>query len=250
MQRLKGRVAIVTGAAQGIGEAILRTFIAEGATVIALDVKKKELEELCTSLGTSAIPTVIDLRDQENIKSVVDSIITKHTKIDILVNNAGICLPGPYLEIPEKMWKMHYEVNVEAPMALCKAVIPNMAKHTYGRIVNIASVHSIVSIEHFSHYASTKGALVAFSHALAAEVAPNNILVNCVSPGFVRTPATASSLVKAEFKETYVDKRKIPLARPAEPSEIAKAVLFLSGDECTYITGANLVVDGGLTITF
>jgi len=213
-------------------------------------LKKKELEELCASLSSSILPIELDLRDHAKIKIIADLIITKYSKIDILVNNAGICIPGPFLDTPEKIWKMHHEINVEAPMTLCRAIIPNMAKHKYGRIVNIASVHSVVSIEQFSHYASTKGALVSLSHALAVEVAPHNILVNCVSPGFIRTPLTAQGLATTEYKEIYEDKRKIPLARAGEPIEIAKAVLFLSGDECTYITGTNLFVDGGLTITF
>jgi 3-oxoacyl-[acyl-carrier protein] reductase len=250
--RLKDRVALITGAGQGIGESIMRRFHAEGACVVGLDRSAEKLEPLCRSLGQRADFHIADNGDDRALCDAVARTFSKHKRIDILINNAGFSYYGPFVESTQEQWRRTFAINLDGHVVLSREVAKHMAASRYGRIVNISSIQAISCGTTVSAYAASKGAVIAFTHSLAVELAPYNILANCIAPGCVHTPMSivngTDETNSAEFQEWYVKRRKIPLARPAEPEEIANAALFLSSDECSYITGHTLVVDGGMTV--
>jgi len=251
--RLDKQVAIVTGAASGMGEAISTKFLAEGATVIGLDVNKEGLQSL-SEKNDFFTGIVADIQDHEVLSEIVDDVVLQHGTINILINNAGISYYNLTVDTTIEQWRHTHKVNLEAQFVLSKLVAPIMAKAEYGRIVNISSTQSIATEATVSAYAATKGGINAFTRCLAVELAVHNINVNAIAPGVINTPMSIIDGVDETeteyFQEWYIKHRKIPLARPGQASEIASAALFLSSEECSYITGQLLVVDGGLTITF
>lgn len=251
--RLKDRVAIVTGAGQGIGAAIARRFVAEGAQVVGIDRNAEALANMAVALP-GFTPWAADVQDHAALEQCVAETAGTHGHIDILVNNAGFQYTVPFLDSTLEQWQHIQRVNLEAQYVLCKLVVPHMVRAGYGRIVNIASTQAIAVESGVNAYAAAKGGVGAFTRSLAVELAPYSILANAVAPGWIRTPMNVVDGVdQAEtelFREWYAGQRKIPLARPGEAHEIAAVVLFLASDECSYITGHMLVADGGLTITF
>jgi NAD(P)-dependent dehydrogenase (short-subunit alcohol dehydrogenase family) len=180
--------------------------------------------------------------------------LSRHGAIDILINNAGFSYYERHTESSLEHWQQTQAVNVEAMYVLAKLVTPSMIQRRYGRIVNVSSTQSIASEATVGAYAASKGAINAWSRALAVDLAEYGILVNVVAPGCTHTAMSIVDGVDETeseyFRKWYVSERKIPLARAGTADEIANAILFLSGDQCSYITGQTLVVDGGLTITF
>jgi NAD(P)-dependent dehydrogenase (short-subunit alcohol dehydrogenase family) len=252
--KLANRVAIVTGAGQGIGAAIFTRLHAEGAVVVGLDRMADQLQALCGSLGQRTECQVADLTDFDALRRVVSETWQQHQRIDILVNNAGIFHYAPFDQTSMEQWRYIMAVNHEGHVFLSQLVARHMTSAGYGRIVNIASTEALAVEPQVSAYAASKGAILAFTRSLAVELAPHGIVVNAVAPGCIHTPMSiidgVDETTTPEFYEWYVKRRKIPLARPGEAHEVANAVLFLSSDECSYVTGHTLVVDGGLTVTF
>lgn len=252
-QRLQNRIVLVTGAAQGIGAAIARRFTKEGAYVIGIDRNRSTLDEIATEL-TAFTPVVADVRNHDALAACTGQLITNHGRIDVLVNNAGFQHTIPFTESTLAQWREIHQVNLEAQYVLCKLVVPHMIDAGYGRIVNISSTQSISVEPSVSAYAASKGGVNALTRSLAVELAEHDIIVNAIAPGCIHTPMSIINGVDEtttdEFQEWYVQRRKIPLGRPGEADEVATAALFLASDECSYITGHTLVVDGGLTITF
>jgi NAD(P)-dependent dehydrogenase (short-subunit alcohol dehydrogenase family) len=251
--RLTGRIAIVTGAAQGIGAAISRRFAAEGAVVVGIDQQAGLLSELAQQIATIT-PYAANVTDQATLERCVYQTISEHKRIDILVNNAGMQYTVPFLESTLAEWQHTQQVNLEAQYLLCKLVAPHMIENNYGRIVNISSTQSIAAEANVTAYAASKGGVGAFTRSLAVDLAAHGILVNAIAPGAIHTPMSivngVDELLSEEFLEWYVRRRKIPLGRPGHADEIANVALFLASEECSYITGHTLVADGGLTITF
>jgi NAD(P)-dependent dehydrogenase (short-subunit alcohol dehydrogenase family) len=254
--RLSERVALVTGAAQGIGSAILAEFVREGATVAAID-RKQNVEHVCREASGNhgqAIPYVFDITDHEAYARCVDEVAKQHGRIDILVNNAAISFYGDIFEDSLKQWRETQRVNLEAVYWGCKLVAPYMARQQWGRMINISSTQAIATEGRVGAYAAAKGGIISFTKSLAVELAPCGILANAIAPGCIHTPMSVIDGVDETqtelFKEWYVKRRKIPLARPGEPYEIARVAVFLASEDCSYITGQTIVVDGGLTITF
>jgi len=254
---LEGRVAIVSGAAQGIGAAIARAFAQAGATVAAVD-RKAEVEQVCAEIrqakGGRAVPYIFDITDHDAYKNCVEELKARERRIDILVNNAAIALFASIFEDSLEQWRQVQAVNLEATYWACKLVAPHMASQKWGRIISIASTEAMATEGRMGAYVASKGALISFTKSLAVELAPYGILANAIAPGCIHTPMSVVSGVDEtetdDFKEWYVKKRKIPLARPGKPEEVAQVAVFLASDHCSYITGQTLVVDGGLTITF
>lgn len=253
MSQLAGKVAIVTGASSGIGRAAAQTLAARGATVIALARRRERLEMLqaeCPGIQ----PAVVDVADHKALARIVHDVAQTHRHIDILVNNAGFSYYERLLESSIEHWRETQCINVESMYVLARLVVPHMIERRYGRIVNVSSIQALAAEPTVGAYAASKGAVDAWSRSLAVDVAEYGILVNVVSPGCIRTEMSVVNGVDETeteaFQEWYVRRRRIPLARAGRSEEVARSIAFLCGDDCTYITGQTLVVDGGLTITF
>jgi NAD(P)-dependent dehydrogenase (short-subunit alcohol dehydrogenase family) len=247
------RVVLVTGAASGIGRAVATRFAAEGCRVVALDRNSDGLTSLCAS-DAGLSPVVCDLTDHAALDSAVLETVAHHGRIDVLVNNAGFSYYKLHADSSIEEWRQTQAVNIEAMYAIAKRVTPIMTAAGYGRIINMSSTQARAAASDVTAYAASKGAVEAWTRALAVELAPHGILVNAVAPGCIHTPMCiidgVDETLAPDFQEWYVRRRKIPLARPGAAEEVAAVVWFLSGDQCTYMTGQTLVVDGGLTITF
>jgi NAD(P)-dependent dehydrogenase (short-subunit alcohol dehydrogenase family) len=251
--KLQGRVALVTGAAQGIGAAIVREFLREGAAVAAID-RKTEVRDAFQENTAKVYPYVLDITDHEAYRKCVENVVAERHRIDILVNDAAICFYGDVFEDSLEKWRKVQAVNLEAIYWGCKLVAPHMAKQRWGRIISISSTQAIATEGRLGSYTAAKGAIMSFTKSLAVELAPHGILANAIAPGCIHTPMSIIDGVDETqtelFKEWYVGRRKIPLARPGEPEEIARVAVFLASEDCSYVTGHTVVADGGLTITF
>ena len=254
--RLAGRVAIVTGAAQGIGAAIAGEFAKEGAVVYAVD-RSARLEATCAKIceaGGKAVSGRLDITDHAAYSELVSNIVEAQGRLDILINNAAIAYYEELFSSSLEHWREIQAVNLEAQYIGCKLVAPHMIKGGWGRIVNIASTQAIATEATVGAYAASKGAIISFTKSLAVELAPFGINANAIAPGCIHTPMSIVNGVDETtteyFQTWYVGKRKIPLARPGRPEEIARVAVFLASDDASYVTGHTLVADGGLTITF
>jgi len=253
---LEAKVAIVTGAAQGIGAAIATEFAKEGAVVYGID-RGAHIEAACASIrqgGGKAFGCRLDITDHQGYAELVTRIAGERGRIDILVNNAAIAFYEDLLNSSLEHWREIHAVNLEAQYVGCKLVAPHMIKAGWGRIVNIASTQAIATEATVGAYAASKGAIVSFTKSLAVELAPYGINANAIAPGCIHTPMSIINGVDETtteyFQAWYVGKRKIPLGRVGRPEEIARVAVFLASDQASYITGHTLVADGGLTITF
>jgi|CXWK01.1.fsa_nt_gi 2-hydroxycyclohexanecarboxyl-CoA dehydrogenase len=243
----KDKIAVVTGAASGIGSAIAQKLADAGATVIVADVQADKGEERAASLraaGGKAEFVQIDLTDAASTAAFADKVQAKHGTVDVLVNGAGWGKTAPFWEGTPEFWDRVIALNLVGPMRLTKALLPEMMKKGGGRIVNIASDAGRVGSMGETVYAGAKGGLIAFTKSLARETARYGIHVNCVCPGPTDTPLMAA--VPDKVKEALT--KAIPLRRLARPEEVADAVVFFAGDTASYITGQVLSVSGGLTM--
>lgn len=243
--RLKDRVAIITGAAQGIGKATAALFHREGAKLVLCDMDLATLEAAAKEIAPNADHIrcfACNVSKKEDCESVVAKTMESFGKVDILVNNAGITRDNLVLRMKEEEWDAVINVNLKGAFYFIKAVIHPMFKARYGRIVNLASVVGQYGNPGQANYAASKGGLISMTKSMAKEFAPRNVLCNCVAPGFVRTRLT--EVLPEEIKKQFMS--MTALARFAEPEEIAKVCLFLSSDDCSYMTGQVLGVNGGL----
>lgn len=245
--RLKGQIAIVTGAGQGIGRAIAIKLAKEGAAVTVNDIdleKAEKVAEEIESQGGQALPVKADVSKAEEVNRLVAQTLDKFKKVDILVNNAGIGKLTRFLEMTEAQWDSTMDVNIKAQFLCSKAVIEHMMKQKRGKIVNIASLAAHIGAPGLAAYGASKGGVVQLTKALAVEFGKYNIMVNAISPGFTLTEMVKQTgRDRPDFLEGL---DRIPLRRAAEPEDIANVVLFLASAESDYITGQVLIVDGGL----
>jgi NAD(P)-dependent dehydrogenase (short-subunit alcohol dehydrogenase family) len=257
MAILKDHVAIITGAASGIGAATAIRFVKEGARVVLVDRDEEGLKKTrkATDDPERVAFIVGDVREQSSAESAVGAAEVRFGRIDVLVNNAGVSYPVPFPEKDTDAWLEILDVTLIGAFRFCRTVTKAMITlNNPGRIVNVTSVHGTQAEFRFSNYGAAKAALNQFSRCLAVELAPHNIRVNAVAPGFVDTPMSViegkNELEDPHFIEEYFNRRRIPLARAARPEEVASAILFLASEESSYVNGHVLVVDGGLTCTF
>ncbi len=243
--KLEGRVALVTGASQGIGHACALALAREGASVAVAARNQQKLEELVsqiTTAGGKAAAFVIDVAEEEQVKSGIKSALTQFGKIDILVNNAGITRDQLVMRLKRADWDAVLNTNLTAAYLCIQQVIGSMLKQRWGRIINITSVFGQMGQAGQANYAASKAGLIGLTMAMAREVASRNITCNAVAPGFIETSMTA--VLSEEFKQNAV--KAIPLGRVGKPDDIASAVCFLASEDASYITGHVLNVNGGM----
>lgn len=256
MGLLAGKVCIVTGAGQGLGRAIAVEMSREGAVLALIERNRDTLAETAALLGGAAFSEhVLDVTDYTAYAAAVKAIQSRHGRIDVLVNNAAINpSTRSILDDTLEEWRRTIAINLEAVYMGSKLVAPVMVAQKSGRIIHISSIQGFASSGLCGSYNAAKGALIAYAKSMAVELAPHNILVNAVAPGFMVTPMSVVNGVDETtlpaFTDWYVDKRKIPLGRSGLPEDVSGTVVFLASDYCRYMTGQLLVVDGGLMSTF
>jgi len=245
--KLKDKVCIVTGAAQGIGLATVLKFAAEGATVIVCDLQVDAIEAAaaqCRELGAEAEAHVVDVTSREQIQAMVDQVKAKYGRIDVLVNNAGITKDARLQKMTEAQFDAVIDVNLRGVFHCAQAVADTMVAQGAGVILNASSVVGIYGNFGQTNYAAAKFGVIGFTKTWARELGPKGVRVNAVAPGFVETPIlkTIPEKVLGEMCE------QVPLRRIGRPDEIANVYAFLASDEASYINGAVLEVSGGLTV--
>ncbi len=246
---LENKVAIVTGASRGIGEAIARCFAANGAKVVIASRKIESLSTVAESIGSNAFAVAAHTGKQDDCTMLVDAAVKKFGKVDILVNNAATNpYFGPMVDIDEGAWDKTFEVNTKGYFWMTREVVKHLrSREAPGSIIHVASVAGLISSPLQGVYAMTKAAILSMTKTLAFELAANKIRVNAIAPGFVDTKFAAAVLKNDTLLEEVL--RMTPLKRYAQPEEIAGGALYLASDSASYLTGHTLVIDGGMTIT-
>ena len=242
---LSGRVALITGASQGIGRTCALRLAKDGASVAAAARNQEKLNELVTEITAAAgkaAAFALDVADQEQVKTVVKAAIEHFGKIDILVNNAGITRDQLVMRMKRADWDAVLQTNLTSAYLCIQQVIGSMLKQRWGRIINISSVFGQMGQAGQGNYAASKAGLIGLTMAIAREVGSRNITCNAVAPGFIETAMTA--VLNDEFKQNAV--KQIPLGRVGTSEDVAAAVAFLASDEASYITGHVLNVNGGM----
>jgi 3-oxoacyl-[acyl-carrier protein] reductase len=244
MFNLKNKTALVTGASGGIGASIALALHKQGAKVCITGTNLKKLNQINQDSSMAFSQVVCDLSNREDLKKIIPSVEDKLGKIDILINNAGITRDQLMMRMQDDIWDAVIQTNLNSSFYLSKSVIKGMMKRKFGRIIQISSVVAFTGNPGQSNYVASKAALVGMTKSLALEVASRNITVNCIAPGFIRTPMT--SVLNEDQQEKLM--QKIPMQRFGSPADIAAASVYLSSDEASYITGTTIHVNGGLAM--
>jgi len=249
--RLEGKVAIVTGGAQGIGAAYAKGLVTEGAKVVVCDVLEgNEVVDEITDMGGNAITIPTDVSDEKAVESMVKRTLDDFGRIDILVNNAAIFVPlyplRDFTEIDLERWDRVMAVNLRGMFLCCKAVVPAMRRQKYGRIINVSSQVFWRGLPGFLDYTTSKAGVIGFTRALAREVGKDGVTVNSIAPGYTQS----ESVIQAQGEGVAQDPRHVvalqAIPRAEVPEDLVGALVFLASDEAAFITGQALVVDGGL----
>lgn len=245
MELLKDKVAIVTGAAAGIGAGAAKLFAENGAHVFLGDLDGAQVKKLAAHLqakGGSAFGFEANAGSRDAMARVVEDAIARFGRIDILINNAGIYPRQPFLEMTEEQWDTMQDINLKSVFHCTKLVLPHMVKHRAGAIVNISSVTFFTGLQNLTHYIASKGAIVGFTRALAREVGVHNVRVNCITPGAIETEGERKLMSKQEADKVI---ELQSLKRRITPLDLARVCLFLSTELSAAMTGQILNVDGG-----
>jgi len=248
MERLKGRVAIVTGGAMGIGKAIATRLSRDGASVVIADIQKfdQAAAEIAKATGSRTVGLQVDVSSEADVNRMASETVKTLGRIDILVNNAAVFSSielRPFENIPIDEFRKVMEVNIRGVWLCCRACVPHMRKGGYGRIINLASGAPLKGVPLFLHYISSKGAVIAMTRGLAREVGKDGITVNSLAPGFTLSENVAKQEVHVKQGEITRMTRAIP--RDEKPEDLVGTVSFLASDDAAFITGQTLVVDGG-----
>jgi NAD(P)-dependent dehydrogenase (short-subunit alcohol dehydrogenase family) len=242
--RLEGKVALVTGAAQGIGRAIAEGLAREGARIVVADLARAEEAAAAFPDG---VGLRVDVSSEEEVARMAEQVLERCGRVDVLVNNAGLyaSLPmRPFTEIPVEEWRRVMDVNVLSMFLTCRALTPAMREAGGGKIVNISSGTPFRGVPFLLHYVTSKGAIVALTRALAKELGPANVLVNCVAPGFTMSEGVqAHPEVVEKLRDVSIAARTIQ--RDQVPEDVVGAVVFLASPESDFVTGQTIVIDGG-----
>jgi 2-dehydro-3-deoxy-L-rhamnonate dehydrogenase (NAD+) len=241
---LNGRVAVITGGARGIGYAAAERMLRSGATVALWDVDATRLAEAAAQLGQMGRVSThtLDLTDEAAVNESTRAVVAEHGRLDILVNNAGITGGnGKLWELAPDVWRRVIEVNLIAPYLTCRAIVPEMLKGGFGRIVNVASIAGKEGNPNASHYSASKAGLIGLTKSLGKELATSNILVNCI------TPAAARTEIFDQMSQEHIDfmLSRIPMNRFLQVEEAAALIVWLSSEDCAFSTGATFDISGG-----
>jgi len=254
--RLEERVAIVTGAAAGIGAAIARAFCGEGARVVVADRDSEAAEATAKEIGHAAIAMRLDVTNEDQVRAVVADTLARFDRIDILVNNAGIMRKAYVKDMAEELWDAVVDVNLKATFLCSKAVLPAMIEARRGRIINIASIAAKVGEPTASAYSAAKFGVIGFTRSLALEVAQYDILVNAICPGPIPTALGQQGWREgAQIEGVDLDRimarvgSRSPLRRLGSVEQVAKMALFIASDDCDFTTGSAFNVDGGIVMS-
>ena len=247
---LRGKVAIVTGAGRGIGREIAETLAREGAVTVVTDIRQDLLDDVAAKFarqGWTGRQYICDVRDAARTRAVVDDVARTLGRIDVLVNNAGVAPGGPVETLSEEAWDLNLDVNLKGTFLMCQAVMPVMKRQRSGRIINAASFAAILPITGSAAYAASKAGVHYFTRALAGELGPWNVTVNCYAPGMIPTEINRFRELPAERQRRLLD--TLTFRRWGETREVANLVCFLASDLAGYITGTMIDVSGGKLAT-
>ncbi len=247
MRRFEKQVAIVTGAGSGIGAATAKRLASEGAAVVAADRNLAGVEETVAAIrnaGGAAIAVQVDVAHRDQVEAMLGAALAAYGHVDVLAAIAGIAHGEPFLEATDEWWDKTLAVNLKGVFYCSQVVARHMvAQGIAGRIVHLASTNGLVAEPRLAHYNASKFGVVGLTMTMAIELGPHNIRVNSVCPGMIKTPLTRSSYTNPAWVADY--RKKIPMDRFGEPEEVAAAVAYLASEDSGYITGAQLVIDGG-----
>ena len=247
--KFKDKIALITGAGQGIGKAIAIAFANEGACVVINDIdlnKANEVTKIIKDVGLKAISIKADVSNSNELRNMVKETVKNFGRIDILVNNAGIQTVAPFLELTEEEWDEVFKVNLKGTFLCSQMVAKEMIKFEKGKIINISSIHYSIPRFNKAHYDASKAGIEILTKDMALELAKYKINVNCIAPGAIATPMNEDILNSPE-KLAEIN-TKIPWKRMGKPDDISKVATFLASDDADYITGATICIDGGLSL--
>ena len=246
---LTGKVAIVTGARQGIGRGIALKLAEAGAEVVVSDISLEDCQKVVgeiETLGRKGLAVKCDVTQKSEIEEMLAQTVKEFGKVDILVNNAGIYAPKPFLELTEEEWDRTIDIDLKGQFLCAQAAAKEMVKNKWGRIINIASIASGqvgAGVLASAHYCAAKGGVTGMTEALALELAPMGIRVNAVGPGAIDTPMTKGAFADEQVKKGFL--ARVPVGRIGQPEDIAGMVVYLASDEADYVNGATIFIDGG-----
>jgi 3-oxoacyl-[acyl-carrier protein] reductase len=247
MQALQDKIAIVTGAGQGIGQAIAVRLAQEGAEVIVSDINLQGVKQTASQIrqmDRKSLALKVDVANFEDVQAMVQKSTEEFGPVDILVNNAGVTKDNLLVRMTQQQWDWVISVNLKGTFNCTKAVAPHMMRNRYGRIINIASVIGLVGNAGQANYAASKAGIIGLTKSAAKELGSRGITVNAVAPGYIQTEMTER--LPEQAKETFL--KTIPLRRPGLPQDVAGVIVFLASDDASYITGQVINIDGGMVM--
>jgi NAD(P)-dependent dehydrogenase (short-subunit alcohol dehydrogenase family) len=244
-KRLQGKTALITGGSKGLGKAMALALAEEGATVLLVSRDRGKLESVAEEAGSSARVFVADVSREEEVERLRKEVAAAHPRLDILINNAGINIRRNLVDFTLEEWESVLRTNVTAVFLMCRAFVPMMKGAGYGRILNMTSIMSHVSMPQRTAYSTSKSGLLGLTKALALELAPDGITVNGISPGPFATEMNLPITQNPELNQQFVS--RIPVGRWGQLNEIGKLAVYLCSEEAGFITGTDILIDGGWT---
>jgi NAD(P)-dependent dehydrogenase (short-subunit alcohol dehydrogenase family) len=247
MRRFEGKRVIITGGANGIGKATVARFAAEGAAIVLTDVNGAAAEvtaqQIARETGATIYPFAADVSVKADDLATIEHALEKMGGVDVLVNNAGIYFEEHFEDITEERWNSIMNVDLKGTFLMTQAVVPHFKAKRAGIIINMASTNGLAGEIYYSHYGAAKGGVVLLTKALALELGPYGIRINCVCPGYIVTEST-QAMDSDEFVNNYIQ-NKIPLRRTGKPEEVASVIAFLASDDASFVHGDAILIDGG-----
>jgi NAD(P)-dependent dehydrogenase (short-subunit alcohol dehydrogenase family) len=247
--KLSGKVALVTGAGQGLGQAFAERLASDGASVVIVAHSKTPAEtvSLVEATGAESLVHQVDVSSAEDVAGLAAAVEQRFGRVDILVNNAGVYPMQPFLEMTYEQWREIFAINADSIFHLCRTFVPGMVARRYGRVINVTSTSVAAGMANYTHYNASKAAVIGFTRSLAAEVGPFEVTVNALAPGLVRTPTTDSGPQADGMFEGFLAEQCIK--RTEVPQDLAGTVSWLASDDSSFVTGQTIHVDGGWMFT-